>query len=118
MKNAFLHGDLEEEVYIDIPPGYREDLRGNKVWKLKRSLYGLKQSPRAWFEKFTRAMRNWGCFQSQGDHTLFIKNSMKRGITALIVCVNDIVVTGDDHDEITCLKAPLESFCVAMNLLL
>lgn len=67
----------------------------------------MKQSPLAWFEKFTRAMRNWGCFQSQGDHTLFIKNSMKRGITALIVCVNDIVVTGDDHDEITCLKAHL-----------
>lgn len=67
----------------------------------------MKQSPLAWFEKFTRAMRNWGCFRSQGDHTLFIKNSMKRGITALIVCVNDIVVTGDDHDEITCLKAHL-----------
>ncbi|KAJ7971595.1 Retrovirus-related Pol polyprotein from transposon TNT 1-94 [Quillaja saponaria] len=49
VKNAFLHGDLEEEVYMDIPPGYTTISETRVVCKLKRALYGLKQSPQAWF---------------------------------------------------------------------
>ncbi|RDX86836.1 hypothetical protein CR513_31779, partial [Mucuna pruriens] len=66
VKNAFLHGDLEEEFYMEIPPGFYSHSEKNKVCRLKKALYGLKQSPRAWFERFA---------QSQGDHTLFIKYS-------------------------------------------
>ena len=60
VKNNFLHGDLEEDVYIDIPPGFNESKSVGKVCKLKKSLYDLKQSPRAWFERFTHAMLKWG----------------------------------------------------------
>ncbi|RVX00154.1 Retrovirus-related Pol polyprotein from transposon RE1 [Vitis vinifera] len=49
VKNAFLNGDLAEEVYMEIPPGFETQTTRNKVCKLRRSLYGLKQSPRAWY---------------------------------------------------------------------
>ncbi|CAL5350327.1 unnamed protein product [Camellia sinensis] len=104
VKNAFLHGDLEEEVYMDIPPGFEDHQTEGKVCKLRKSLYGLKQSPRAWFERFTQAMFKYGFKQSQADHTLFVKHSSCGKTTALIVYVDDIVLTGNDSGEIPLLK--------------
>ena len=49
VKNAFLHGDLKEEVYMDYPPRYSTENSSGKVCRLRKALYGLKQSPRAWF---------------------------------------------------------------------
>jgi hypothetical protein len=54
VKNAFLHGDLDEEVYMDIPPGYTGSAETKIVCKLERALYGLKQSPRAWFGRLVQ----------------------------------------------------------------
>ncbi|KAK2354846.1 putative mitochondrial protein [Trifolium repens] len=99
VKNAFLHGELEEEIYMDVPPGYREDMTANAVCRLKKALYGLKQSPRAWFGRFTKVMVGLGFKQSQGDHTLFVKHSESGGVTVLLVYVDDIIVTGDDEEE-------------------
>lgn len=53
MKNVFLEGDLTNEVYMYYPHGYEGQLSPNIAWRLKKSLYGLKQSPHAWFERFT-----------------------------------------------------------------
>jgi len=63
IKNAFLNGDLEEEVYMEIPIGLENQINPNKVCKLKKSLYGLKQSPRAWFDRFTKAVKKFGYSQ-------------------------------------------------------
>ncbi|RVW92303.1 Retrovirus-related Pol polyprotein from transposon TNT 1-94 [Vitis vinifera] len=74
VKNVFLHGELSEEVYMDLPPGCMVSKKQcQKVCKLKKSLYGLKQSPRAWFGRFTKSMRAFGYRQSNSDHTLFLK---------------------------------------------
>ncbi|RVW18941.1 Retrovirus-related Pol polyprotein from transposon RE1 [Vitis vinifera] len=74
VKNVFLHGELSEEVYMDLPPGCMvSEKQCQKVCKLKKSLYGLKQSPRAWFGRFTKSMRAFGYRQSNSDHTLFLK---------------------------------------------
>ena len=74
VKNAFLHGDLEEEVYMNFPPGYEVPNGGGKVCKLRKALYGLKQSPRAWFGRFTQVMTSYGYKQGNADHTPFIKH--------------------------------------------
>ena len=55
VKNAFLHGELEKEIYMSIPPRFSGS-DGNKVYQLKKALYGLKQSPRAWFGRFAKVM--------------------------------------------------------------
>jgi hypothetical protein len=107
VKNAFLHGDLEEEVYMDFPPGFSTSSESRKVCRLRKSLYGLKQSPRAWFGRFTHSMRKYGYHQSQSDHTLFLKHSNEGKVTALIVYVDDIVVTGNDIMEMGKLKTYL-----------
>ncbi|RVX03279.1 Retrovirus-related Pol polyprotein from transposon TNT 1-94 [Vitis vinifera] len=60
VKNAFLHGDLKEEVYMELPLGYTTSTETKVVYKLQRALYGLKQSPRAWFRRFSLAMRKYG----------------------------------------------------------
>jgi hypothetical protein len=52
VKNIFLHRDLEEEVYMKIPPGFINNQTLGKICKLKKSLFGLKWSPRAWFDRF------------------------------------------------------------------
>jgi Reverse transcriptase (RNA-dependent DNA polymerase) len=73
VKNAFLHGDLLEEVYMEIPPGFDTNQTIGKVCKLKKSLYGLKQSPRALFDRFTKAMVSMGYQQINADHIVFFK---------------------------------------------
>ena len=92
---------------MDIPLGYEKESWANKVCKLKKSLYSLKQSPWAWFGRFMKAMVRRGYHQSQSDHTLFIKHAHLGKITTLIVYVDDIVVTGDDQEEILGLKSYL-----------
>lgn len=108
VKNAFLHGDLQEEVYMTLPPGYDAQNCSNVVCKLQKALYGLKQSPRAWFGRFRLAMKKYGYEQSNADHTLFLKRVGDK-LTALIIYVDDMVVTGNDIEEINKLKNYLSS---------
>lgn len=63
---------------------------------MEKTLYGLKQSPKAWFDRFTKAIRKMGCCQSRGDHTLFRKHCTNVKVTAYLVQVDDIIVTGDE----------------------
>lgn len=70
-------------------------------------MYGLKQSPRAWFGRFTLAMRKYGYKQSNFDHTLFLEKGRNGLITCLIIYVDDMIITGNDKGEMEQLRQKL-----------
>ena len=71
IKNAFLHGDLAEEVYMELLPGFFAQGESDLVCRTHCSLYGLKQSPRTWFGHFSYVVQEFGMTQSTLDHCAF-----------------------------------------------
>ncbi|WVZ81453.1 LOW QUALITY PROTEIN: hypothetical protein U9M48_028828, partial [Paspalum notatum var. saurae] len=104
VKNAFLNGELREEVYMQPPPGY--SVPEGMVCRLRRSLYGLKQAPRAWFQCFASVVIAAGFSASPHDPALFVHTS-SRGRTLLLLYVDDMIITGDDPQFIAFVKAHL-----------
>ena len=92
VKNVFLHGTLDETVFMTQPPGFVDKTRSDHVCKLKSVIYGLKQAPRAWNARFVTFITNNGFIQSKSDASLFVYR--KNGQMAyLILYVDDILVT-------------------------
>ena len=106
-KNVSLYGDLHE-VYIEQPPRFVAQGEIGKVCHLRKSLYGLKQSPRAWFGKFSQAVEEFGMQKSKSDYFVFYRNSSS-GIILLVVYVDDIVIIGSDSKGISSFKSFLQS---------
>ncbi|PKI51293.1 hypothetical protein CRG98_028322 [Punica granatum] len=94
VKNAFLHGDLDVPVYMEQPPGFRDDARPGHVCLLRRALYGLKQAPETWFERFSDFLTQYGFLCISADSSLFVFHQ-EHHIKVLLLYVDDIVVTGD-----------------------
>ncbi|XP_062100498.1 uncharacterized protein LOC133806407 [Humulus lupulus] len=101
INNAFLHGHLDETIYMKLPQGYstKGELPPNAVCKLNKSLYGLKQPSRQWYAKLSHTLLEEGFKQSSSDHTLFIRNS-SGFFLALLVYVDDIVITSNNEQAV------------------
>ncbi|CAL1389558.1 unnamed protein product [Linum trigynum] len=111
VNNAFLHGDLHEEVYMSIPQGFASpgDMR---VCLLHKSIYGLRQASRNWYEKFTQALLAFDFVQSKADHALFIHRRGSSYVVALIY-VDDVILAGNDLPFINRVKGFLhEKFTI------
>ncbi|KAJ9557664.1 hypothetical protein OSB04_012278 [Centaurea solstitialis] len=106
VKNAFLNGDLSEEVYMTPPPGV--SLPSGHVCRLRKALYGLKQAPRAWFEKFSNTVLSLGFSASNYDSGLFTRTTAA-GSILLLLYVDDMIITGSDSTGIASLKQSLSS---------
>ena len=73
VQNAFLHGDLQETVFMTQPQGYVHPQYPNHVCQLHKSLYGLRQAPRSWFSKLSTALKLLGFIESKADTSLFVQ---------------------------------------------
>jgi hypothetical protein len=108
IKNAFLHGDLEETVYCQQPPGFVDPRAPESVCLLQKSLYGLKQAPRAWYQRFTSYLTILGFVASASDVSLFVyKNGSQ--LAYLLLYVDDIILTASSPDLLQSLTARLHS---------
>jgi len=107
VKNAFLHGDLQEEVYMEQPLGYVDQTCPNLVCRLKKALYGLKQAPKAWSDKIGQYLITSGFQTSNANFSLYVKKA-DHGIIIIVIYVDDLIIIGDNDEEIFDLKKLLK----------
>ena len=107
IKTAFLNGELEEEVYIDQPPGYEEGGR-SKVAHLRRALYGLRQAPRTWHLRLKQELESMGFKASDADPGLFTCQH-KSGRIALLVYVDDLLIAAPSLDGVSYVKQRIQA---------
>lgn len=98
VKNAFLH-EIDRDVYLEQPRGFKSKRHPDYVYKLKKALYGLKQAPRAWYGKIAEFLVQCRFSVAPADSSLFVK-SQEGKLAIVLVNVDDLIITGDDEDEI------------------
>ena len=104
IKGAYLHGDLDEEIYMEQPSHFNDGT--NKVCFLKHSLYGLKQSGRSWYFKFCDILTKYGFKQSNVEHCVYIRKQNNQ-IQIISAWINDLLLIGNSAEETVEMKAIL-----------
>ncbi|RVX21440.1 Retrovirus-related Pol polyprotein from transposon TNT 1-94 [Vitis vinifera] len=107
VKTAFLHGDLEEEIYMEQPERFTIKGKGHLVCRLKKSLSGLKKAPRQWYKKFDSFMVEHGFGRTTSDHCVFVKKFSNEEFVILLLYVDDMLIVGHDTSKIDKLKKEL-----------
>lgn len=108
VKTAFLNGELEEEIYMEQPVGFVVEGQERKVCKLKRSIYGLKQSSRQWYFRFHRAITSYDFTMIDEDHCVHTK-STGQSFVILSLYVDDILLAGNNMEFLMTIKKWLSS---------
>jgi hypothetical protein len=108
VKTTFLHGDLEEEIYMKQPEGFVVKGKKELVCKLKKSLYGLKQSPGMWYQKFDTYILELRFVRSRADHCVYSKQVGNHFIY-VVLYVDDMLLVGNNMDVIKEVKSQLSS---------
>jgi hypothetical protein len=97
VKSVFLNGYINKEVYVEQPPGFENDKKPDRVYKLKKALYDLKQAPRAWYERLRDFLLPKGFITSKVDTTLFTKK-ISKDLFILQIYVDDIIFGSTNQD--------------------
>ena len=92
VKTTFLHGDLEEEIYMQQPKGYEVKGKENLVCRLRKIMYGLKQTPHQWYLKFDSFMVEQGYHRWHSDHCVYFKRLDNVSYIILLLYVDDMLV--------------------------
>jgi hypothetical protein len=116
VKTTFLHGDLEEEIYMHQPQGYEVKGKDNLVCKLKKSLYGLKQALRQWYLKFDRFMIEQSYSRCHSDHCVYFKKLENGSYIILLLHVDEMFVPVSNMQDINLLKKKLANSFVMKDL--
>ena len=106
LKMAFLHGDLEEDIYLIQTEGFIIQGQKNLVCKLRKSLYGLKQAPRQWYKKFDSFMHRIWFKRCETDHCCYVK-FFGNSYIILLLYVDDMLIARSSIEEINNLKKQL-----------
>ncbi|GKV08818.1 hypothetical protein SLEP1_g20394 [Rubroshorea leprosula] len=96
VKSAFLNGVLQEEIYVEQPPGFEITRKEDCVYKINKALYGLKQAPRAWYCRIDHYLMSQGFRRSTKEATLYVKGSSSESQLILSLYVDDLLLTGND----------------------
>ncbi|GKV49234.1 hypothetical protein SLEP1_g55997 [Rubroshorea leprosula] len=115
VKNAFLYGELDKDIYMEQPPAYVANSHPDFVCKLKKALYGLKQVPRAWYGKMAQYLQFCGYLALDSYHSLFVKKQSSLHVIVLLY-VDDIIIIGNDEEEIARLQEELSILFDMKNL--
>nr|AAT77072.1 retrotransposon protein, putative, Ty1-copia sub-class [Oryza sativa Japonica Group] len=104
VKTTFLNGELDEEIYMDQPDGFVVEGQEGKVCKLLKSLYGLKQSPKQWHEKFDKTLTSAGFAVNKADKCVYYRHGGGEGVL-LCLYVDDILIFGTNLEVINEVKS-------------
>ena len=107
VKTAFLHGDLEEQIYMKQPEGFTQPGHEHLVCRLKKSLYGLKQSPRQWYKRFDSYMIQIGYRRCEYDCCVYVKSLNDSSFIFLLLYVDDMLIAVKNMHDVLGLKALL-----------
>jgi hypothetical protein len=116
VKTTFLHGDLEEDIYMQQPQGYEIKGKENLVCILRNRLYGLKKAPRQWDLNFVRFMIEQGYSRCHSDHCVYFKKLQNESYIIFLLYVDDMLVAGSNMQNINVLKKKLANSFVMKDL--
>jgi hypothetical protein len=113
VKNAFLHGDLYEEIYMEQPQGFMQD--SSLVCRLKKSLYDLKKAPRAWYAKMDSYLLSQNFVRCKSNPNVYILRTVD-SLLLLVLYVNDLLITGCSTSAIAAVKRILHDRFLMMDM--
>nr|CAD1838543.1 unnamed protein product [Ananas comosus var. bracteatus] len=103
VKSAFFNGVLQEEIYVEQPEDFVTPGQEEKVYLLRKALYGLRQAPRAWYSKMDEHLLGLDFKKSLSESTLYVKNNVSY-LVVVSLYVDDMLVIGSNSDQITAFK--------------
>eukprot|EP00253_Pinus_taeda_P016572 PITA_16572 len=113
VKNAFLHGDLSEEIYMEQPHGFIQD--SSLVCRLKKSLYSLKQAPRAWYAKMDSFLLSQNFERCKSDPNVYMFR-IHDSLLILVLYVDDLLIVGSSSLAIATVKRALHDMFLMTDM--